>query len=68
MKIYHQRNFKSIVEPLKQIVENINSTNDEFQPLKKEVNVVKDKNIKKRKLENNENVHDDEDDNDGDNF
>ena len=48
---------------LKQIVENI--ANDESQPIKKEITVVKDKNIKKRKLEENEDVHDDdEDDND----
>jgi len=41
-------------------------TNDEFQPIKKEVNVVKDKNMKKRKPEDNEDVHDDgEDDGDG---
>ena len=37
--------------------------NDESQLIKKEVNVVKDKNIKKRKPENNEDVH--EDGNDG---
>jgi len=35
---------------------------------KKEVNIVKDKNIKKRKPEDNEDVHDNEDDNDGDGF
>jgi len=37
-----EKHFKLIVEPLKQIVENI--TNDESQPIKKEVNTVKDKN------------------------
>ncbi|EGI59418.1 hypothetical protein G5I_12427 [Acromyrmex echinatior] len=58
-------NFKPIVESLKQIVENI--ANNESQPIKKEVNVVKDKNIKKRKPENNEDVHD-EDNNDDDGF
>ena len=60
--IQHQRN-KPIVESLKQIVENI--ANDEFQPIKKEVNVAKGKNITKRKPEDNEDVHD-VDDNDSD--
>jgi len=45
----------------------LRTANDEFQSIKKEVNVVKDKNIKKRKSEHNENVHDDDKDvNDGD--
>ncbi|EGI66695.1 hypothetical protein G5I_04760 [Acromyrmex echinatior] len=57
-----EKHFKPIVEPLKQIVEN--TANDESQPIKKEVNVVKDKNIKKRKPEDNEDVHEDEDDGD----
>ena len=61
-----EKYFKSIIEPLKQIVENI--ANDESQPIKKEVNVVRNKNIKKRKPEDNEDVHDNEDDNDGDGF
>ena len=57
-----EKHFKPIIECLKQIVEN--TANDESQPIKKEVNVIKDKNIKKWKLEDNEdNVHDD--DNDG---
>jgi len=60
-----EKYFKSIVEPLKQSVEN--TANDESQPIKKEVNVVKDRNIKKRKPENNEDVHD-ENDNDSDSF
>jgi len=47
-----EKHFKPIVESLKQIVEN--TANDESQPIKKEVNVVKDKNIKKRKPENND--------------
>jgi len=34
------------------------TANDESQPIKKEVNVVKDKNIKKKKPEANEDVHD----------
>jgi len=46
-----EKNFKPIIEPLKQIIEN--TVNDESQSIKKEVNVVKDKNIKKRKLEDN---------------
>ena len=56
------KHFKPIVEPLKQIVEN--TANDESQSIKKEVNVVKDKYIKKRKPKNNKDVHNDEDDND----
>ena len=63
-----EKYFKSIVVPLKQSVENTAIYNDESQPIKKEVNVVKDKNIKKRKPENNEDVHDDENDNDSDGF
>jgi len=59
-----RKHFKPIIEPLKQIDEN--TANDESQPIKKKVNVVKDKNIKKRKPEDNKDVHDDnEDDNDG---
>jgi len=56
-----EKHFMPIVEPLKQIVEN---TANESQPIKKKVNVVKDKNFKKRKLEDNEDVHDDKDDSD----
>ena len=48
-----------------QIVQN---TANESQPIKKKVNIVKDKNIKKKKPEDNEDVHDDDDDNDGDGF
>jgi len=61
-----EKHFKPIVEPLKQIVEN--TVNDESQLIKKEVNVVKNKNIKKGKPEDNEDVYDDEDDNDVDGF
>jgi len=50
MKIYHQRNFKSIVEPLKQIVENINSTNDESQHLKKKLTLLRIKILRKENL------------------
>ena len=42
-----ERHFQPIVETLKQIVENI--AGKESQPIKKEVNVAKDKNIKIRK-------------------
>ncbi|KAL6268114.1 hypothetical protein P5V15_001205 [Pogonomyrmex californicus] len=50
-----ERHFKPIVEPLKQIVENI----EESQPIKKEANIAKDIDIKKKKREDS----DDDDDN-----
>jgi len=52
-----EKHFKPIVEPLKQIE---NTINDKSQPIKKEVNIVKDKNIKKKKPEDNEAVHEDD--------
>ena len=61
-----EKYFKPIVKPLKQIVEN--TANDESEPIQKEVNVVKDKNIKKRKPEDNEDIHVDDDNNDDDGF
>ena len=65
-----EKHFKPIVESLKQIVENI--TDEESQSIKKEANVVKDRNTKKRKPEENQkdDEHDSNDDgnNDGDNF
>ncbi|KYN00583.1 hypothetical protein ALC62_08642 [Cyphomyrmex costatus] len=53
-----EKHFKPVVEPLKQIVEN--TAAEESQPIKKEVNVTKYKNTKKRKFEEEE---DDDDDN-----
>ena len=57
-----EKHFKPIIESLKQIVENI--ANDE--PIKKEINIVKDKSIKKRKPEDNKDGHVNKDDNDDD--
>ena len=61
-----EKHFKPIVESLKQTVENTANDLNQSQPIsiKKEINVVKDKNIKKKKPEDNEDVHIDEDDND----
>jgi len=53
-----ERHFQPLVEPLKQIVEN--TASKESQPIKKEVNVAKNKNIKKRKLKNNEDNENDD--------
>jgi len=58
-----ERHFQPIVEPLKQIVEN--TVGKESQPIKKEVNIAKDKIIKKRKPKDNENNEDNGDDDDG---
>jgi len=61
-----KRHFQSIVEPLKQIVKNI--VNKESQLIKKEVNIAKDKIIKKRKSKDNEDNENDDNDNDDDDF
>jgi len=57
-----KKHFKPIIESLKQIVEN--TTDEESQSIKKEANVAKDRNPKKRKPE--ENQKDDEHDNNDD--
>ena len=54
-----KRHLQPIVEPLKQIVEN--TAGKKFQPIKKEVNVAQNKNIKKRKPKDNKNNEDDVD-------
>jgi len=51
---------------LKQIVENI--IGKESQPIKKEVNIAKNKIIKKQKPKDNEDNENDDDDDDDNNF
>jgi len=62
-----EKHFKSIIKSLKQIIEN--TAGEESQPIKKEANVAKNRNTKKRKPEENEKDYDEYDnDDDSGNF